>query len=67
MISFRDERSLEDYEIFPVHQQGGHSLLLLIEPQSEYGFSRYEKLGLEIAPGIHFPILRITDDKFKKA
>src|SRR5262245_46635542 len=66
MLSFRDERSLEDYEIFPVDQHGGHSLLLLFEPQSEYGLSRYEKLGLEIEPGFHFPILRISDDKFKK-
>ena len=66
MIAFRDERSLEDYEIFPVDQQGGHSLLLLVEPQSEYGLSRYEKLGLKIGAGTHFPILRITDDKFKK-
>ncbi len=56
-----------DYEIFPTSQEGGHSLLLLIEPQSEYGFSRYEKLGLEIRPGILFPVLRITDDKFKNA
>jgi hypothetical protein len=67
IVAFRDERSLDNYEIFSIDQEGGHSLLLLIEPQSEYGFSRYENLGLEIRPGMFFPVLRITDDRFKNA
>jgi hypothetical protein len=67
MITFRDERILDGYEIFPTSQEGGHSLLLLIEPQSEHGLSRYENIGLDIRPGGLFPVLRITDDRFKNA
>jgi hypothetical protein len=66
LITLQDERSLDNYEIFPIDQEGGHSLLLLIEPQSKYGFSRYDDLGLKVKPGIQFPVLRITDDRIQE-
>jgi hypothetical protein len=66
VMRFKDRRKLNNFEIFPIDQEGGHSLLLLIEPQSEYGLSRYDHLGLKVRPGVYFPILRITDDRCKR-
>jgi hypothetical protein len=65
-IRIQDERKLKDYEIFPINQERGHSLLLLLEPLSGYGLSRYNELGLDITPGMQFPVLRITDNRFKE-
>jgi ABC-type multidrug transport system fused ATPase/permease subunit len=57
-VSYRD-RNLDDYQILPINQEGGHSLALFLEPKSEYGLHRYNNLNLNIAINADYPILRI--------
>jgi hypothetical protein len=54
------EQKLDNYKVFPVSQPGGHSLALLLEPQSEYGLHKYENLKLNLTPGIDYPVLRVV-------
>ncbi len=59
-ITDEGEVDLSNYEIFSVNQEGGHSLALLLEPQSEYGLHKYKDLNLTLEPGIEYPILRVV-------
>jgi hypothetical protein len=58
LIATEEEQDLYNYEIFPINQQGGHSLALLLEPQSKFGLRRYGFLDLEVVPGLEYPIVR---------
>lgn len=58
-ISKFEQKKLENYVIFPVKQDGGHSLAMFLEPRSSYGLQRYSDLGLSTSPGIQYPILRV--------
>lgn len=60
MITGDEEEDLSNYEIFSVNQEGGHSLALLLEPQSEYGLHKYKDLNLNLEPGSEYPILRVV-------
>jgi ABC-type multidrug transport system fused ATPase/permease subunit len=55
----KGEKSLHNYLLFPVNQEGGHSLALLLEPQSKYGLHRYSDLGLHLVSGLEYEILRV--------
>jgi hypothetical protein len=50
---------LDDYEIFPTDQIGGHSLAIMLEPESKYGIHRNASLDLRILSESHYPILRV--------
>ena len=58
-ISKFEKKTLENYVIFPVKQDGGHSLAMFLEPRSIYGLQRYDDLGLSTSPGTQYPILRV--------
>ena len=58
LVVTEEEQDLNNYEIFPINQQGGHSLALLLEPQSKFGLHRYDFLDLEVVPGLEYPIVR---------
>jgi hypothetical protein len=58
VIVTEEEQDLNNYEIFPINQEGGHSLALLLEPQSKFGLRRYDFLDLELVPGLEYPIVR---------
>ncbi len=60
LIRNKHEQDLSNYEIFSVNQEGGHSLALLLEPQSEYGLHKYRDLNLTLEPGLEYPILRVV-------
>ncbi len=53
------ERSLKDYAIFPVDQDGGIALALMLEPRSKYGLYRYPDLRAEIGLEAGYPVLRV--------
>ena len=55
----KGEKSLHNYLLFPANQEGGHSLALLLEPQSEYGLHRYSDLGLYLVSGLEYEVLRV--------
>jgi hypothetical protein len=59
-ITGDEEVDLSNYEIFSVNQEGGHSLALLLEPQSEYGLHKYKDLNLTLEPGLEYLILRVV-------
>jgi hypothetical protein len=59
-ITGDEEVELSNYGIFSVNQEGGHSLALLLEPQSEYGLHKYKDLNLNLEPGLEYPILRVV-------
>jgi hypothetical protein len=63
LISTDEEQALSNYEVFPIDQEGGHSLPFLIEPISEYGLPRYKELDLAIISGDYYPILRVMEEK----
>lgn len=50
---------LNDYEIFPTNQIGGHSLAIMLEPESKYGIYRNADFSLHILSESHYPILRV--------
>jgi zinc carboxypeptidase len=58
-ISKFEQKKLDSYIIFPVKQEGGHSLAMFLEPRSMYGLQRYTDLELSNSPGLHYPILRV--------
>jgi len=60
VIRNKQQQDLSNYEIFSVNQEGGHSLALLLEPQSEYGLHKYKDLNLTLEPGLEYPILRVV-------
>jgi hypothetical protein len=60
LIRNKQQQDLSNYEIFSVNQEGGHSLALLLEPQSEYGLHTYKDLNLNLEPGLEYPILRVV-------
>jgi hypothetical protein len=60
LIRNNQQQDLSNYEIFSVNQEGGHSLALLLEPQSEYGLHKYKDLNLTLEPGLEYPILRVV-------
>src|SRR5918992_1234270 len=60
IVTKEDEVDLSNYEIFSVNQEGGHSLALLLEPQSEYGLHKYRDLNLTLESGLEYPILRVV-------
>jgi ATP-binding cassette, subfamily B, bacterial MsbA len=60
MITDHEKKDLSNYEIFSINQEGGHSLALLLEPQSEYGLHKYSDLNLTLEPGLEYPILRVV-------
>jgi hypothetical protein len=67
LISIEEERDLSGYMIFSTSQEGGRSLPLLLEPQSEYGLSRYKEMDLDIMPMQSYDVLRVIDNRFKDA
>ena len=67
LIAVEDEKDLSSYVVFNTSQEGGRSLPLLLEPQSEYGLARYKELNLDVTPMQNFDVLRIIDKKFKDA
>ena len=54
-----DKRKLDDYQIFDVEQTGGHSLSIMLEPESKYGLHRNRSLDLPIIPNFYYPVLRV--------
>ena len=60
LIRNKHVQDLSNYEIFSVNQEGGHSLALLLEPQSEYGLHKYRDLNLTLESGLEYPILRVV-------
>lgn len=54
-----DKRKLDDYQIFDVKQTGGHSLSIMLEPESKYGLHRNRSLDLPIIPNFYYPVLRV--------
>lgn len=52
----REKRSLQDYAIFPVGQDGVNALVLMLEPRSKYGLNRYSDLQLQDSK---YPVYRI--------
>jgi hypothetical protein len=48
---------LDDYEIFPTDQIGGHSLAIMLEPESKYGIHRIT--DLRILSYSYYPIVRV--------
>ena len=65
LITLEEEKNLSSYVVFNTSQEGGRSLPLLLEPQSEYGLARYKELNLDISPMQNFEVLRIIDKKFR--
>ena len=65
LITIEEEKDLSGYVIFSTFQEGGRSLPLLLEPQSEYGLARYKELNLDITPMQSYDVLRIIDKKFR--
>ena len=63
LISMEEEVKVTNHEIFLTSQKGGHSLPYLLEPQSEYGLTRYKKLGLSVNPGDTYSIVRVINCK----
>ncbi len=59
VIRKKEERRLDNYLIFPVNQEGGHSLAIFLEPRSMYGLQRYKDLELSTLPHSQYPILRV--------
>jgi len=59
VILKKEDKDLYDYEVFPINQTGGHTIALLLEPQSEYGLYRYKEMDIQLDPGIEYPILRV--------
>lgn len=54
-----EQKRLDNYVIFPVYQEGGHSLAVLLEPESKYGLHRYKDLNLPILANSQYPVLRV--------
>ena len=58
-----EEKRLDKHAIFPVNQEGGHSLAVFLEPRSKYGLHKYNDLGLLILPDSQYPILRVLQSR----
>lgn len=58
-ISKIEQKKLDNYVIFPIKQEGGHSLAMFLEPRSMYGLQRCADLELSTSPGSQYPILRV--------
>ena len=58
-ISKIEQQRLHNHVIFPVNQDGGHSLAMFLEPRSMYGLQRHADLELSTLPGSQYPILRV--------
>lgn len=54
-----EQKRLHNFIIFPIKQEGGHSLAVFLEPESKYGLHRYNDMNLSIVPNSHYPILRV--------
>ena len=63
IMSIEEEDNLSNYKIFLTSQEGGYSLPFLLEPQSEYGLTRYRELKLRFEPGDTYPIVRVIKKK----
>jgi hypothetical protein len=50
---------MSDYVIFPIAQQGGRFLALLLEPCSKFGLHRFPQLKLDFSKKLEYPVLRI--------
>jgi hypothetical protein len=50
------KRKVDDCEVFPTDQIGGHSLAIMLEPESKYGIHRR---GDHILSDSHYPVLRV--------
>ncbi len=59
VVSRKESRMLDGYNIFPTIQKGGQCLALFLEPESRYGLHRYSELDLTILPNSAYPILRV--------
>lgn len=51
---------LEDYVLFPTDQPGGNTLVLMLEPESQFGAHRFPEAGLTSGPGLIYPVLRVV-------
>lgn len=54
-----EQKRLHNFIIFPINQEGGHSLAVFLEPESKYGLHRYNNMNLSIVPNSDYPILRV--------
>jgi hypothetical protein len=50
----------EAYTVFPTNQAGGRLLVLLLEPDSQFGAHRYPELGVPKRAGAVYPVLRLV-------
>jgi hypothetical protein len=55
-----EERILDNFAIFPIDQDGGLALALMLEPRSKYGLVRYEDPKASSACS-EYPIVRIVE------
>jgi ABC-type multidrug transport system fused ATPase/permease subunit len=55
------KQTLTNYVVFPINQVGGHTLALLLEPKSEYGFIKYNHPNLNLTWQTDYPILRVME------
>lgn len=51
--------SMLEYITFPIAQQGGRFLALLLEPHSKFGLQRFPQLKLVFSEKMEYPVLRI--------
>ncbi len=56
-----EHKRLDSYIIFPISQEGGHSLAIFLEPESKYGLHRYSDLDVQVLPNSDYPILRVLE------
>lgn len=52
--------NLEDYVLFRADSIGGNALALLLEPESQFGLSRFPRLQLEVEAGARYAIVRVN-------
>ena len=50
---------ISNYTVFPTNQLGGRFLAIMLEPQSNFGLSRFSKFKLNFSKLSEYPIIRI--------
>lgn len=55
-----EQKLLDNYVLFPVLQDGGHALAVLLEPESKYGLTRFPRMDLHLRAASNYPILRVA-------
>ena len=59
----REQKLLNNYVLFPVMQDGGHALAVLLEPESKYGLTRFPRMDLNLRTASNYPILRVPSEQ----